>query len=316
MKRIALSAGAFLACALGAAVAQEERGDLLGEAFAGVAFGDTVEQVTRKLDGECDELVRVEVAEPYLPLAKESQVHLIARVAYAAGVEEVAFTFGDDALVQVEARGGAIEGLWAVLDEDPLAFEGYQAKLSARVVALPEEDTVWLLSPDGLHPHLYLWANPDLPAVAPPREPYARAAARPAILEFGARLEQLMPRFERACPRLQREEIGQPWLATEPEVQTQINLFGVVYAGFPRKIEAVFGDGELQLAWILTGKAEEARVRAALVEAYGKPEFVSKNWEAFDGFRVALRKDKPEVLMVADELVPVYREQMRADGEE
>ena len=76
-----------------------------------------------------------------------------------------------------------------------------------------------------------------------------------------------------------------------------------------RKIEAVFGDGVLQLAWILTGKGEEDRVRSRLQTAFGEAQVVRDDYELFDDGRVALRKDKPEVLLLADELVPLYAEQ-------
>lgn len=45
------------------------------------------------------------------------------------------------------------------------------------------------------------------------------------------------------------------WLPHAPTTQDQVNCFGYYYAGFPRTIEAVFGDGTLELAWILTAAA-------------------------------------------------------------
>ena len=294
---------------------EERPADLLGDAFGGIALRDTLEEVAAKLADQCDELKRVEIAAPYLPLARKTQTHLIATDVFAAGVDEAAFTFADGRLVQVEARGGAVEGLFATLEGEPLRLADFHAHVEERVVALEAEDAVWFLSADGLHPHLYLWSNPDLPSVPEREQPFAPSAARPDVLAFGETLETLLPRFRKSCPRSDRQEIAQPWLPSAPTSQVQINLYGLEYAGFPRKVEAVFGDDVLQLAWILTGAGEEARVRRALVAAFGEPVFVSKTWEAFDGFRVALRKDKPEVLMVADELVPAYRGQIEATGD-
>lgn len=291
----------------------EPGGDLLGEAFGGVAFGDSVADVAGKLEDQCDELKRTVVEQPYFPLARDTQTHLVALNVFTAGVEEAAFTFADDALVLVEARGGAVDGLWGALEEEPLDLAGYGLRVEARTVAHSKRDAVWLLGPGALHPHLYLWENPDLPSVVPGAKPFDGSAARPPMLAFGGKLEALLPRMKKASEVTERQEIQQPWLPTEPAVQIQINCYGVVYAGFPRKIEAVFGDDELQLAWILTGAGEEARMRRALVEAFGEPVFVSKNWEAFDDWRVALRKDKPEVLMLAEELVPSYKEQIEAE---
>ncbi len=289
--------------------------DLLGDALQGVAFGDSVADVTRKLDGQCDALERHDIDAPYFPLAADAQTHLIALGVHAVGVDEIAFTFGDDALVQVELRGGVVEGLLPAIEQEPVSMFDFQAWPEARVVAHLEQDAVWLLNPEGLHPHLYTWSNPDLPSVAARAEPYEQAAARPPMLDFGGELEKLLPRMEKASAFTARETIAEPWLPAKPATQTQINCFGVEYAGFPRKVEAVFGDGVLELAWILTGKAEEPRVRRALVSAFGEPIFVSKMWEVFDDWRVALRKDKPEVLMLSDGLVATYRGQFEATAD-
>jgi len=48
---------------------------------------------------------------------------------------------------------------------------------------------------------------------------------------------------------------------SDPNAQFQIDCFGVEYAGFPRKIEARFGDDRLNTVWILTGSGEEDRLR-------------------------------------------------------
>jgi hypothetical protein len=288
--------------------------DLLGDAFQGLAFGDSVLEATKKLDGQQAELRRVAVDPPVLPLARETQPHLIARDVHSVGVAEVAFTFADDALVLVEVRGGGVEGLLPALEEEPLALGDHLGWIDAHVVAHVERDVVWLLSEEALHPHLYLWENPDLSTAAPRRSPFEPSARAPEFLEWGAELEDLFPRIRAGCTFAEREEYP-PWLPTNPTVQVQVDAYGVPYAGFLRKIECVFGDGTLQLAWILTGAGEEARVREALVAAHGEPVFVSRTWEAFDGFRVALRKDKPEVLMIADELVASYERQIRATAD-
>jgi len=290
------------------------RTDLLGEAFQGVAFGDSVAVVERKLEGLADELRRVEVASPYLPLAAKTQTHLIAVGLGPVGVEEAAFTFGDDRLVQVEVRGGGVEGLLPAVEEEGTTFLGYDVRLRARLVADRERDVLWMLSEEAMHPNLFLWTNPDLPSFEGPVAPYDTSATAPDFLAFGGELETLQARMQSACARTWSEETRPPWLPTKPRKQVQIDSLGYVYAGFPRKIEAVFGDGRLQLAWILTGKQEEARVREALIARHGPPVHVGKNWEVFAGWRVARRKDKPEVLLLAEELVPAYREQILADG--
>ena len=68
--------------------------------------------------------------------------------------------------------------------------------------------------------------------------------------------------------------------------------------GFPRKVEARFGNNILNVVWILTGKGEEDRIRQALIAEFGNPIFVTDEWEIFNDWQVGLRKDKPEVLLM------------------
>lgn len=94
-----------------------------------------------------------------------------------------------------------------------------------------------------------------------------------------------------------------------PDAQLQINAFGVQCFGFPRKLEARFGDEKLNVVWILTGKAEEDKIRQELIKAYGKPIFEDDNWEIFNDWQVGLRKDKPEVLLIEKALGQVYKKE-------
>ncbi len=145
--------------------------------------------------------------------------------------------------------------------------------------------------------------------MAAPETPNDPSAAIPEILAFGDSIAELAPDLADASIMTIQRCIQEPWLPNQPDPQTQIDCFGFVYAGFPRKIEAVFGDDVLELAWIFTGKGEENRLRNSLYHAYGSPAFVSDTFEAFNGWRIGLRKDKPEVLIVSEELVPLIQKQ-------
>ena len=39
----------------------------------------------------------------------------------------------------------------------------------------------------------------------------------------------------------------------------------------------------------------------------------TEDWEVFAGERVALRKDKPEVLMISEKMIPYYRKRLGAE---
>jgi hypothetical protein len=295
------------------------RADAGTDSLPGIVLGSSAEALAAVLEGRCGELRRVDAARPTLPLARISESYLICsgyKGPEGARIEEIAFTFADDSLVIVEAHGGAAEAVARRAGDISWSMIGLDVYRSTSTLVDSANDTAWILSAEALHPHLYIWANPHLPSFSGPVPSYDPSAARPDILEFGGDLEQLSPRLKSACPRTDSDVADPPWLPTEPETQLQINCYGYVFAGFPRKIEAVFGDGRLELAWILTGKGEEGRVRRALIEAFGEPVFVSDVVEAFDDWRVVLRKDKPEVLMVIDELAPVFRREFGGVGDE
>ena len=96
---------------------------------------------------------------------------------------------------------------------------------------------------------------------------------------------------------------------SDPHAQIQIDCFGIDYAGFPRKIEARFGDGRLNVVWILTGEGEEDRIRQKLKREYGNIIYKNDAWEVFHNWQVLLRKDKPEVLLVTPELGQLYKKE-------
>ena len=202
------------------------------------------------------------------------------------------------------AEGGATTAFKSMFSEELLTYLQFSGSFEDRLLMNDEEDHAWLLSPETAHANLFMWPNPYVESSDSPD--YRSSAMRPDVLAFGEHLDSLQAGFEAQCDFTRLDEY-RVWLLTEPEVQQQLDCFGFEYAGFPRKIEAVFGDGILEQVWILTGKPEEDRIRQALIEAYGAPSFVDENWEVFDDGRVMLRKDKPEVLMVSERLAPLYR---------
>lgn len=279
-------------------------GDLPGH----VAWGDSVTDVQARLATHCDQVRLVDVPQPSLPLAERTEHHVVCS-GFRSGVgkvEAIAFAFADDQLALAEARGGAVAAFGAADGEDAVSYLHYRVSGSERF-SVPRDDTVWFVSEPALHPNLFTWASPHLSSVGALAHAYNPSAAIPGVLAFGGELDALLAGFEEGCGFLAVEAIDNVWLPHGPASQTQVNCFGLEYAGFPRKVEAVFGDGMLEVAWILTGKPEEARVRDALVAEFGAPGLVSETWEVFADGRVALRKDKPEVLMISERMVPYYR---------
>lgn len=272
--------------------------------LGGLAFEESLEQSLARLDSSCGSTRSVSVDPPSFPLAKDQELHLVCRNFDDGGrrLESLVLTFSDNRLTLLYAEGG-VESL-AELASAPLQpYLHFSASFGDLLIIDSADDRAWLMSPGAAHANLFQWPNPYLSNG--PRE-YRQSGEIPDILKFGGNLEELRPLMESSC-RFSHLDSYRVWLLTRPEVQQQLDCFGYEFAGFPRKIEAVFGDGILEQAWILTGKGEEDRVRKALVDAHGEPVFVNERWEVFGGNRVMLRKDKPEVLLLSERLAPLYR---------
>lgn len=284
-------------------VTAAQAGDLPGK----VLWSDSPADVRAKIAEQCTTIHSFNVDPPSFPLARHSELHLVCQKfqSDAGAVDSIAFTFGDDKLVMLEARGGAVDAFGAAEENRTSDYLHFQVTDSERFVA-PNEDAVRFLSPPALHPNLFTWANPFLAGPGAGLPVYETSAAVPEVLELGGKLDEMRADFDAECPLLAIEPSQRIWLPNQPAAQTQVNCFGLEYAGFPRKIEAVFGDGILQVVWILTGGEEEDRVRRALVAEFGEPVATNDSWEVFAGRRVALRKDKPEVLLLSESILPYY----------
>lgn len=281
------------------------------KAFNGVEFGSSPDAVIQRIEDQCSSVETLNVESPVIPIAARQETHVLCKQ-FKSGEEsqvaEVVFVFGDESLEMIEARGGVVLTLSALASAEPMPFQDYVVYMDDLMVTQTVEDAAWLLTPTSVHPHMFLWRNPVLTAnVASARE-FNASADIPEVLKFGASFDELKPLLEKNCNMTSVQQIEEVWLPTGPEKQTQINCYGYDYAGFTRKIEVIFGDGILQVAWILTGKGEEDRLRQSLLKEFGPSLSDNGTYEVFNHGRVALRKDKPEVLMLAEDLVPFYRE--------
>lgn len=280
------------------------------------AWGASLDEVRAAITSHADHVEVVPVTPPRHPLASQDETYLVCRDLRTASNDVVAtavYTFADDSLVVVEVETeGLSEGAPSEGDS-VVSFPPFVVDVSTFTVTHLEDDHAWILSPEAAHAHAFLWSSPDGSGThdregGPDRMDDGSAMALPSCLPLGASIDEVAPLLDAACVATMRRDISEVWLATEPEQQVQIDAYGVTYAGVPRKAEAVFGDGRLELVWILTGRGEEDRLRRMLTAAFGDPVYVDDDIEAFDGWRVALRKDKPEVLFLSERLIPHYRD--------
>ncbi len=275
--------------------------------FHGIRMGDNLQEVKAKLSPHFKILNEEIVSTPVFPLAEKLESHLIGvdGETERGTVNEVAFTFSDNKLSLIQAKGNAYRVLYERVKDSAETFMHYEVYWDDLIIADRSEDKVWILTEEGAHPNLFAWHNPLLPSEGGQMKTYVKSGAVPDFIRMGASLDEMRPLLENASDFTFLRELG----PEDPNAQVQIDCFGIEYAGFPRKFEARFGDGKLNTVWILTAKAEEERIRHKLIAAYGQPIFKDDAWEAFNNWEVFLRKDKPEILLLTPELGAYYKKE-------
>ena len=273
--------------------------------FNGVQLNESLEVVTKKLSEISKTIDTISIGSPSFPLAKLKEEHIVcSEVKTDNGmIGKVVFTFADNSLKYIEAQGNVREVFSRKRVDTARVYLDYDIYASDRLFLKRNKDVAWILSEEAMHTNLFAWENPYLNSnYRGTLEPH-HSNRIPAFLKMGATMEELKPELEANSDFTNTQKLD----GSDPNAQIQINCFGVDYLGFPRKIEARFGDNRLNVVWILTGKGEEDRVREALIKQYGSPVFTNEDWEIFNNWQVGLRKDKPEVLLMEKMLGLEYK---------
>lgn len=273
--------------------------------FNGVALENTSKEVIQKMSSIS---ATVNIVSPNVirfPLAKNTESHLICtNISIENGtIEKAIFTFADDKLSHIEARGNAVKIFESKQKDTARTYLDYKVYIKNKLFLNEKKDVVWILNEEGMHLNLFTWENPYIKSSYKPSLDISGKI--PDFITMGENINALKPILEANSTFTNTEELD----GTDPNAQVQINCFGVNYFGFPRKIEARFGDNQLNTVWILTAKGEEDRIRQELIKHYGKPIFVDEAWEVFDNWKIGLRKDKPEILLLTQELGLFYKKE-------
>lgn len=271
--------------------------------FNGIRFNDSISTVIHYLKPITKSLKLMEVSPPSFPLAKYSEKHLIANkvVINNKTIDRIVFTFSDKKLSLVSAQGN-IKALQINKKEKPMKYIHFLVYLKDLLFLNLKEDKAWILTKKATHPNLFAWNNPYLNNVSKTMV-YNSSAKLPSFLSMGESYKKSLKALKKNSLFSKIDTLD----GSDPNAQIQINSFAIEYAGFPRKFEARFGDNKLNVIWILTAKEEESRIRKQLIKAYGNPIFKNNNWEFFNNWTIGLRKDKPEVLFLTQELGLSYK---------
>lgn len=194
--------------------------------IAGLAWGDESALVISRLREMCRDLDIVKPERVQFPLSRYSERHVSCRgMQLPTGEASAAvFVVADDALTMIEARGGAVRALAGERIDAASTFLSYRVLDEGRLFADLEADTVWLLSEDALHLHLFMWSNTHLSRQDDAPPVYETSAKLPTFIAFGADLESTKALLEGGvCSIMASKTIEEVWLPHGPETQTQID---------------------------------------------------------------------------------------------
>ena len=273
--------------------------------FNGIELGTSLELVAGKL-GEIAENSNIIITEnPSFPLAKDKETHLVCtHINTPSGsIEKAVFTFADNKLTYITAKGNAITPFTSERRDTASMYLDYSIYSKDKLFLNKKKDIAWIMNDEAMHVNLFAWEHPFLDPEINREKPQSPNRLIPSFLKMGASLQEMQPQIEANSTFISVEELD----GDDPNAQVQINGFGIPCLGFPRKIEARFGDNKLNVVWILTGKGEEERIREALIDQFGEPIYTNNEWEIFNDWQVGLRKDKPEVLLMEKQIGLAYK---------
>ncbi len=274
--------------------------------FNNITLGESLDAVTSKLNSISATTNLISIKNPSFPLAKTKEDHLVCtNIKTKNGlIAKTIFTFADDKLSYIEAHGNAYNTFTANRKDTARSYMDYEVYFKDKLFLKKKDDVAWILAQEAIHTNLFTWENPYLNPVKKVSISSSNSShVIPEFLKMGSDLSELKPLLEANSKFTTTEELD----GSDPNAQLQINCFGVDYLGFPRKAEARFGENKLNAVWILTAKGEEDRIRKALTAQYGKPVFVTDEWEIFNNWQVGLRKDKPEILLLTQKIGSEYK---------
>lgn len=271
----------------------------------GATFGQPEAKIEPFLARRCPEVIRHAPVDTTFPVSETAEVHLLCTGLTMSGSElrpATVYTFADGELVMIEARGAGSE--LAPAPEPAMQMDVFDVFPEQGVIINRERDQTWYFGDLKLANIFIFWDNPVW-------DGSGGAAVNtewflPPEAVWGESAESVMDALGEKCVLMMHRAIDEVWLRTEPAEQHQIDCFGYEIAGYPRKLEFVFGDNELEQIWLLFGPADIARTRVHFSREFGAPVHVDDRLEAFEGWHVAIRKDVPEILMGSPRLAEIW----------
>ena len=130
--------------------------------FNGVTLENTSKEVIQKMSSISATVNIVTPRVVRFPLAKNTESHLICtNISTENGsIEKAIFTFADDKLSHIEARGNAVKVFESNQKDTARTYLDYKVYIKNKLFLNEKKDVAWILNEEGMHLNLFTWENP------------------------------------------------------------------------------------------------------------------------------------------------------------
>lgn len=136
------------------------------------------------------------------------------------------------------------------------------------------------------------------------------SVSKPEEFTFGESINSIKEKISDKCVSMEYKDIVPITAPLAKYSQKQIDCYGFMYAGKPRKVELVFQDDQLDIVWILVPTEERGGLISGLSSVYGEPSMTIDFGTVFLQANAAVRSDPSEVLFASDRQVKVMLERL------
>jgi len=115
--------------------------------FNGIHLEDSLEKVTQRIREISDTSKLIAIDNPTFPLARDKEDHLVCtQVKTDNGlIERVVFTFADNKLTYIEARGNAYETFVGKRSDTARTYLDYEVYPKDKLFLKKEKDIAWII---------------------------------------------------------------------------------------------------------------------------------------------------------------------------
>jgi hypothetical protein len=131
--------------------------------FNGIQLDDPVGEVLTKLETISSSVIITHNDDPSFPLAKDRESHLVCNHVKTGNgtIDKVIFTFADDKLCYIEARGNAVRTLTGMAKDTTVnSYMDYNFHPHFQIISHQIKDMAWIMNDQAMHVNLFAWENP------------------------------------------------------------------------------------------------------------------------------------------------------------